>query len=571
MAIQYQENIKIAAPAPLDKRYLSTRTPNGAQVPYSATTEALTTITSSERYTGLTVNVGGIEYWFKYGITNTDLIEKKYDSLIPSNDFVTGATNIGFFSGSTGVQILPIDHLSNSDYDGNYYSINNYYYRGTDGNIHVGTPSDGIPKRGYVKTATPVKSWLWNEYVGSSNELGWILVDGNIANQLGTFQNGYLYYTGTLPSVAYTAHTWTTGVGYNNGSALVINTVLGSLTTGSTYVNGATIFAEKTGKILDFRTIQSKTTDIIKVTNDESFVYLSGSTGNQLITAENGLTKVGQTVKLGGTITGSTVITDSRAIPLGIQYAADYNSTITTRTLVDKGYVDSRSAASGERITKAILQSSHGFNVNDVLGWSGGTYNKPKANGLYDGEVIGIVTKCTDANNFELTQAGYVSGLTGLVSNTTYFLSDTTAGLLTATEPSTVSYLSKSMLIANSSTSGWVLPYAAYTISSGVTEGGPLIKSVCIPVAQYYMTSTDFFVGATNANAVFLPPYPKTGMVVVVADVANSASIAFPINIFGSIIGGGTSASITNVSGSLTFIWNGTKWNVIGFAPSIAP
>ncbi len=26
MAIQYQENIKIAAPAPLDKRYLSNRT-----------------------------------------------------------------------------------------------------------------------------------------------------------------------------------------------------------------------------------------------------------------------------------------------------------------------------------------------------------------------------------------------------------------------------------------------------------------------------------------------------------------------------------------------------------------
>ena len=38
MAIQYNENIKIAAPAPLDKRYLSTRTSGGAQVPYSACT-----------------------------------------------------------------------------------------------------------------------------------------------------------------------------------------------------------------------------------------------------------------------------------------------------------------------------------------------------------------------------------------------------------------------------------------------------------------------------------------------------------------------------------------------------
>jgi len=49
MAIQYNENIKIAAPAPLDKRYLSNRTSFGAQMPYSATTEANTTIILSER------------------------------------------------------------------------------------------------------------------------------------------------------------------------------------------------------------------------------------------------------------------------------------------------------------------------------------------------------------------------------------------------------------------------------------------------------------------------------------------------------------------------------------------
>ena len=34
------------------------------------------------------------------------------------------------------------------------------------------------------------------------------------------------------------------------------------------------------------------------------------------------------------------------------------------------------STASGERITKAISQTSHGFAIGDVLGWSGTTYNK---------------------------------------------------------------------------------------------------------------------------------------------------------------------------------------------------
>ncbi len=76
MAIQYNENIKIAAPAPLDKRYLSTRTSLGVQLPYSGETEVNTTIISSERYTGLTVNINGIEYWYKDGVDDVDLIER---------------------------------------------------------------------------------------------------------------------------------------------------------------------------------------------------------------------------------------------------------------------------------------------------------------------------------------------------------------------------------------------------------------------------------------------------------------------------------------------------------------
>ena len=62
MAIQYNENIKIAAPNPLDWRYLSNRTLNGSQLPYSGITEVNNKIIPSERYTGLTVlyvNING--------------------------------------------------------------------------------------------------------------------------------------------------------------------------------------------------------------------------------------------------------------------------------------------------------------------------------------------------------------------------------------------------------------------------------------------------------------------------------------------------------------------------------
>jgi hypothetical protein len=129
-------------------------------------------------------------------------------------------------------------------------------------------------------------------------------------------------------------------------------------------------------------------------------------------------------------------------------------------------------SSSGENVTKQICQISHGFNIKDVIGWSGGTYNKAIANGLYDGEVIGIVSKCYNANCFDLTQSGYITGLTSLSVNATYYLSDITAGLLTSIEPTGNTHISKSVLIANSSTSGWVLPYAGYVITSGSSAGG---------------------------------------------------------------------------------------------------
>jgi len=129
-------------------------------------------------------------------------------------------------------------------------------------------------------------------------------------------------------------------------------------------------------------------------------------------------------------------------------------------------------SASGENITKSISQASHGFSVKDVVGFSGSTYNKPIANGLYDGEILGLVTKVPNSGTFELTQAGYITGLTSLVANTTYFLSDVTAGLLTSTEPTGDTHISKTIFFADSTSTGWVLPYAGYVVTTGTSSGG---------------------------------------------------------------------------------------------------
>ena len=132
------------------------------------------------------------------------------------------------------------------------------------------------------------------------------------------------------------------------------------------------------------------------------------------------------------------------------------------------------SAASGERIVKEVSQASHGFSVGEFIGWSGGTYTKAIADGSYDGEFIGLVNEVPDTGTFSVTQAGYVSGLTSLVQNTTYYLSSTVEGQITATEPTGNTEINKAVLIADSTTSGWVLPYAGFVISTGGTSSGTI-------------------------------------------------------------------------------------------------
>ena len=123
----------------------------------------------------------------------------------------------------------------------------------------------------------------------------------------------------------------------------------------------------------------------------------------------------------------------------------------------------------GEAIRKIITQISHGFEVQDVIGFSGSTYNQAIADGTYDGEVVGIVSAVIDDDNFEITQAGYVDTLSGLTQGTTYFVSDDTEGLLTSTIPTEINHIVNAILVADSTTSGWVLPYPGYVITTGAT------------------------------------------------------------------------------------------------------
>ncbi len=155
--------------------------------------------------------------------------------------------------------------------------------------------------------------------------------------------------------------------------------------------------------------------------------------------ASNGLTKVGDhDVKLGGVITESTIITDNRGTPVGIQYGGDYSANYTPRSLVDAGYVTGLTSAissnlSGNYYTKTVINNYTGATdtrISDIesdvaISLTGASNGLTKV-GDHDVELGGALTKNTNicgsyqyninVNTINLTGITNGVNLTGVVT-----------------------------------------------------------------------------------------------------------------------------------------------------------
>lgn len=128
---------------------------------------------------------------------------------------------------------------------------------------------------------------------------------------------------------------------------------------------------------------------------------------------------------------------------------------------------------SGNRTNETITQAAHGFVAGNVLYLTGTTWTKAKANAIGTANAIGIVESAT-TDTFVVVYNGAVdiTGL-GLSANTTYYLSDATAGALTSTAPtSTTSYLIP-VLRTSSTTVGYIHPLPVYPLAAApIASGG---------------------------------------------------------------------------------------------------
>jgi len=193
---------------------------------------------------------------------------------------------------------------------------------------------------------------------------------------------------------------------------------------------------------------------------------------------------------------------------------------------------------SSSSLTITITQTAHGFTVGQWVYLSAAsTYALTDADLSQPSDSIGVVSAVINANNFTLLTSGYVIGLTGLTAAEPHFLSGT-PGTITATEPTNPAQIRKPVLIADTTTSGWVIdrsgtPVVGQTavVNSGVnttitnnTSTGSLTfvdvpgGSFVLPVAGTYKVTYSVPCLNAAANGVFI-------------QLADSANVSVPNSI----------------------------------------
>jgi hypothetical protein len=154
----------------------------------------------------------------------------------------------------------------------------------------------------------------------------------------------------------------------------------------------------------------------------------------------------------------AVVVGNGTAAPLSVSPGGAGN-VLTSTGLVWESAPPSGGGGGGGGAVQTVTQVGHGFLIGDAVYLNGGIYVKAKADAANTAETVGVVSSVTSLDVFQVTGNGYIKYLSGLIAGTVYFLSDTVAGLLTETEPTTIGAVTKPMLIADSTTSGYVLNY----------------------------------------------------------------------------------------------------------------
>ena len=117
-------------------------------------------------------------------------------------------------------------------------------------------------------------------------------------------------------------------------------------------------------------------------------------------------------------------------------------------------------------VTQYVSQVNHGFEVGHAVYFNGTIWQKAIANSETT-LAIGLIATVDSVNAFRVALIGVVNGLSGIVPGQYYFVSETTPGTITSTEPD---LYSNPIFFALSTTSGVVIPFRPSEV--GYDSGG---------------------------------------------------------------------------------------------------
>lgn len=377
MSIKINDNFKVQVGNPIDSKYLAS-----TNQPYGDKTDVNTTIVQSQRYVGLTVNINNVEYWYETGVLDGNLVIK--DSGIASTGVTAAYNGItkeanavklgGTLTGATTFTRDGNDSLLEygGDYSGAYKAqtlVDAAYVTGLTTTSGIQTASNGLTKEG-----TNVR--LGGTLTGNTD----VLTDGNnLTFNLNNNSCFRLYDAGESTYVGEMKAGSGPRVHVTSNGTADLRSVSGAITFDGTnlrlqdFRSGVNeVGLEYSG---DYSTNYTARSLVDKAYIDGEINSLTGVTSQAITGATNGLTKTGQSVSLGGTLTEDTLVAVTTGNTLylmdsgynhGLYIAPEFLETkINAYDYVDTGNEAAMRLTTGTRPN--VIISAYGTTTSEIL------------------------------------------------------------------------------------------------------------------------------------------------------------------------------------------------------------